>query len=82
MTKPMPIVLFGTQYWRQVIDFDALVRHGTISPGDVDLVYRTDSVDEAYEWLVQRLREDALDQPHPRPPLKGGGNAPLRCGSQ
>ena len=63
MTKPMPIVLFGTNYWRQVIDFDALVRHGTISPGDVDLVYRTDSVDEAYEWVVRRLGEGALDQP-------------------
>ena len=38
-----------------MIDFDALVRHGTISPGDVDLVHRTDSVDDAYEWLVRRL---------------------------
>jgi len=24
MSKPMPIVLFGTEYWREVIDFDAL----------------------------------------------------------
>ena len=46
-----------------MINFDALVRHGTISPGDVDLMYRTDSVDDAYEWLVRRLSEDALDQP-------------------
>jgi uncharacterized protein (TIGR00730 family) len=63
MTKHMPIVLFGTEYWRQVIDFDALVHHGTISPQDVDLVYRTDSVDDAYEWIVRQLREYALDQP-------------------
>ena len=55
----------GTEgsYWRQVIDFDALVRYGTIGPDDVGLVFRTDSVDEAYDWLVRRLREDALDQP-------------------
>jgi hypothetical protein len=65
MTKQMPIVLFGTQYWKQVIDFDALVRHGTISAGDVDLVYRTDSVDEAYNWLVRRLGEEAIGQPGP-----------------
>ncbi len=63
MTKPMPIVLFGTNYWRQVIDFDALVRYGTISPDDVNLVYRTDSVDDAYEWIVRRLGEEAMDQP-------------------
>ena len=65
MRKPMPIVLFGTEYWREVIDFDALVRHGTISAHDVNLVYRTDSVDEAYDWIVLQLAEHALAQPGP-----------------
>jgi predicted Rossmann-fold nucleotide-binding protein len=65
MRKPMPIVLFGTEYWRQVVDFDALVRHGTISAADVNLVYRTDSVDEAYEWTVRQLAEHALGLPGP-----------------
>jgi uncharacterized protein (TIGR00730 family) len=63
MTKPMPIVLFGDQYWKEVIDFDALVRHGTINPEDVNLVYRTDSVDNAYEWLVRLLAKYALENP-------------------
>ena len=63
MTKPMPIVLFGTEYWRHVINFDALSRYGTIDPLDVELVHRTDSVDDAYDWIVRRLREHALDQP-------------------
>ena len=63
MTKPMPIVLFGTSYWREVINFDALVRHGTINAADVDLVHRTDSVDDAYDWVVRRLTEHALGQP-------------------
>jgi len=63
MKKPMPIVLFGTEYWREVIDFDALVRHGTISAGDVELAYRTDSVDEAYDWVTAQLTEHALGKP-------------------
>jgi uncharacterized protein (TIGR00730 family) len=63
MKKPMPIVLFGTDYWNDVIDFDALVRHGTIDAKDIELVYRTDSVDAAYEWIVQQLAEKALGQP-------------------
>jgi uncharacterized protein (TIGR00730 family) len=63
MTKPMPIVLFGTGYWRQVINFDALVRHGTIDARDVELVRRTDSVDEAYDWIVRQLTEHALARP-------------------
>jgi hypothetical protein len=63
MTKPMPIVLFGTEYWKEVINFDALVRHGTIDAADVELVYRTDSVDDAYEWIVSELTARALDKP-------------------
>ena len=63
MKKPMPIVLFGTEYWREVIDFDALARHGTIDAKDIELVYRTDSVDDAYDWIVAQLAEKALAQP-------------------
>ncbi len=63
MRKPMPIVLFGTAYWKEVINFDAMVRHGTISPEDVDLVYRTDSVDEAFDWVVGQLTAHALGKP-------------------
>jgi len=63
MRKPMPIVLFGTEYWREVIDFDALARHGTIDPEDIELLHRTDSVDDAYDWIVSQLAEKALAQP-------------------
>ena len=63
MRKPMPIVLFGTEYWREVINFDALVKHGMINAADVSLVYRTDSVDEAYDFLVKHLTADAIGKP-------------------
>ncbi len=65
MRKPMPIVLFGAEYWRQIIDFDALARHGTISASDLNLVHRTDSLDEAYDWIVRKLAEHALGHPGP-----------------
>jgi uncharacterized protein (TIGR00730 family) len=65
LRKPMPIVLFGTEYWKEVVNFDALVRHGTISARDIDLVHRTDSVDNAYDWIVLKLAEHALGQPGP-----------------
>ena len=66
MRKPLPMVLFGDRYWKEVINFDALVRHGTISPRDVELVFRTDSVDDAYNWIVEELlRKHALAQPGP-----------------
>jgi uncharacterized protein (TIGR00730 family) len=63
MRKPMPIVLFGDEYWREIVDFDALARHGMIDLPDTELVHRTDSVDDAYEWIVLQLAEKALGQP-------------------
>ena len=63
MRKPLPIVLFGTEYWDEVIDFDALARHGSIDARDIELVHRTDSVDDAYEWIVRQLIEKAIAQP-------------------
>lgn len=65
MLKPMPIVIFGTEYWRQVVDFGALVRHGTINAQDLELMHHTDSVDDAYNWIVQQLSEHALGRPGP-----------------
>ena len=67
--RKLPIVLYGTEYWEQIIDFDPMVRMGTISPEDVDLFFRTNSVDEAYDYLTQELRRLLLDPPEPPPDL-------------
>ena len=61
--KRMPIVLFGSKYWDDVINFDALVKYGTISLGDLDLFHRTDSLDEAYDIITKGLTENALGSP-------------------
>ena len=60
--KPMPIVLFGGEYWNEVIHFDALVKYGTISAEDLQLFYRTDSVDDAYAFLVRELETHVLNK--------------------
>jgi uncharacterized protein (TIGR00730 family) len=59
MRKHLPVVLFGTKYWNEVINFDSLIRYGTISSEDVMLLHRTDSVDDAYEFLVGELSKYA-----------------------
>src|SRR4051812_3929975 len=63
MRKPMPIVLFGTEYWDKIVNFDELARHGMIAKKDTELIFRTDSVAEAYDWLILQLAEKALAQP-------------------
>jgi uncharacterized protein (TIGR00730 family) len=60
MKKHLTVILFGTQYWDEVIDFDALVRHGAINREDLQLFHRTDSVDEAYEITTRELSRYAL----------------------
>jgi uncharacterized protein (TIGR00730 family) len=57
--KRLPIVLFGTEYWNEIIDFEPMVKWGTISPEDLDLFFRTDSVDEAFDFLTERLETRA-----------------------
>jgi uncharacterized protein (TIGR00730 family) len=60
MRKHLTVVLFGTQYWDEVVDFEALVRNGMIDRADLDLFHRTDSVDEAYEIVTRELTQYAL----------------------
>jgi len=63
MRKRVPIVLFGTEYWNEVVNFDALVRYGMIGREDIALFQCTDSVDEAYELVKRGLTEYALGSP-------------------
>ncbi|MEX0923050.1 MAG: TIGR00730 family Rossman fold protein [Rhodovibrionaceae bacterium] len=61
--KPMPVILFGEDYWSKVVNFKALVEFGTISPEDLDLFLLTDSTDEAFDYLSEQLLKHALPQP-------------------
>ena len=60
MRKNLAIVLFGADYWNEVINFDALVRHGMINRADLDLFHRTDSMDEAFEIVTRHLSDHAI----------------------
>jgi hypothetical protein len=61
--KRLPIVLYGAPYWRDVVDFDALLKYGTIEPRDLELFLRTDSIDEAFRFVTAELTEHALASP-------------------
>jgi hypothetical protein len=56
------VVLFGTDYWEEVVDFDALARNGMIDAADAALFHRTDAVDDAFEFITTRLARYALDE--------------------
>lgn len=60
--KKVSIVLFGKEYWEQILNFQPMIDFGTISPEDVDLFFKTDSVDAAYDHITAHLK-DCLAHP-------------------
>ncbi len=48
---PVPIILFGSSYWKRLINFDALVEEGAISPEHLNLFQLTDDPQEAWDAI-------------------------------
>jgi uncharacterized protein (TIGR00730 family) len=53
--KNLPMVLFGLDYWDSVMNIPKMVEWGTIAERDLELFHRTDSVDDAFEFLTKAL---------------------------
>ncbi len=49
--KQVPIVLFGTDYWKRLINFDVLIDEGVISASDLDLFQYADDPETAWEII-------------------------------
>jgi len=47
----VPVILFGRRFWNRIINFEALVDEGTISPEDLDIFQYADSAEEAFEII-------------------------------
>jgi hypothetical protein len=50
--KPMPILLFGKEFWTRVVDFEGLAEEGTISPRDLELITWCETADEAWGHIA------------------------------
>jgi hypothetical protein len=56
--KHFPIVIMGTDYWRQLIGFiEQMAQRGKISSSDLQLIFATDSVEEA----IAHIRDKAIE---------------------
>jgi hypothetical protein len=60
LAKKMAIVLYGSSYWKEIVNFDALVKHGMISPEDLNLFQYADDPQTAFEILKTTLMAYAL----------------------
>jgi hypothetical protein len=50
--KPIPVILFGPDFWKKVINFEALVEEGTISESDLNLFRYVHDADQAWEIIA------------------------------
>src|SRR5437588_2502274 len=55
LAKKMTILLYGSEYWKEIINFDALVKYGMIGPEDLDLFQFADDPATALELLKPGL---------------------------
>lgn len=55
LKKQIPLVLYGSEYWKQVVNFDTLVKYGTISKCDLNLFKICDTVEEAFTYLTEEI---------------------------
>ena len=49
--KPVPIVLFGSDYWKRLLNLDVLVEEGAISPEDLALFTYVDEPQDAWDAI-------------------------------
>jgi len=61
INKNMVVLLYGSTYWKEVLDFGALVRWGTISKEDLGLFQFADSAPEAFKIVKEGLEKYYLD---------------------
>jgi uncharacterized protein (TIGR00730 family) len=56
--KPVPVLLFGREFWEQIVNWEALADSGTISREDLDLFHYVESADEGWEIVRRELEID------------------------
>ena len=63
LAKQIQIILYGTEYWDAIMNLQPMEEWGAIAPGDIDLVQRANTPDEAFALLKAHLTEHHLMPP-------------------
>lgn len=63
--QPIPVVLFGKDYWSRLVNWDLFVEEGTISPDDLDLISYAETAEECW-GIIQDFYRDKPAERLPR----------------
>ena len=61
LARRVPVLLYGSDYWNEIVNFEALVRHGVIAREDLDLFDFVDRPQAALDILAARIMPPAVD---------------------
>ena len=68
LAKRMTVLLYGSDYWKEIVNFEALVKYGMIAPEDLNLFQFVDDPATAFELLKTGLAEYAAQHDAPEMP--------------
>jgi predicted Rossmann-fold nucleotide-binding protein len=58
--KQFPVLLFGSPFWKNVVNFETFQEWGMVSPEDRNFYVHVDSVKEARDMLIEIITEKYL----------------------
>jgi uncharacterized protein (TIGR00730 family) len=57
LSKPLKVIVYGEKFWREVMNFDALIDHGMINKEDLKIFSFCSTVDEAFEIITTHFKK-------------------------
>jgi uncharacterized protein (TIGR00730 family) len=61
LSKKIGVVLYGQEYWKEVLSLDPMSEWGAIAEKDLELLHYADSPIDAFEYVRDQLIENHLD---------------------
>ena len=66
LAKKIVVVIYGSEYWKKILNLEAMADAGTISPEDLELFKFCDSPEESFEFLKENLTRYHLGPQQPK----------------
>ena len=61
LSKPLKVIVYGESYWREIMNFEALIEHGMISKDDLKIFDFCSTVDEAFNKITGHFKKNYLN---------------------
>jgi len=59
--QPIPVLLYGKEFWQRVVNFEALVEEGVVSAKDLDIFTYCETAEEGWECVQRFYQNRSLD---------------------